>query len=389
MKKLLLTWAVPALALTSCLREATLRITVENPSAFDRSAEMVEIPLEAVQARVALKEGQAYVLRKGRRDTLPLQITHDGKLIFQSGVQAGARATYTLSAGAPRTFEPKTYGRFVPERKDDFAWENDRVAFRIYGAALVETDGPSNGLDLWYKRTSRLVIDDWYREDLAGRRSYHQDHGEGLDDYKVGRTLGAGMMAPYADRRLWLNGNFVGHEVLDNGPLRTTFRLTYDDLEVEGERIGESRVFSLDAGSQLTRVTQIYETRKTIPVAAGIVKRDGQDSYSAHRPQSGAATLVYTEPPSASLGNIYVAMVFPDGLDGVTTDACRFIHPLTGKEENPVHVLGVTSCSPNRPVTYYTGYGWSRFGFPSPKDFDTAIQQFAKRLDHPLKVSWR
>ena len=24
-----------------------------------------------------------------------------------------------------------THGRFVPERKDDYAWENDRIAHRI------------------------------------------------------------------------------------------------------------------------------------------------------------------------------------------------------------------------------------------------------------------
>ena len=29
-----------------------------------------------------------------------------------------------------------TYARFVPEREDDFAWENDLVAFRAYGPAM-------------------------------------------------------------------------------------------------------------------------------------------------------------------------------------------------------------------------------------------------------------
>ena len=71
------------------------------------------------------------------------------------------------------------------------------MAFRIYGQALVPIDGPSNGIDLWYKRTSDLIIDKWYANDLAGIASYHNDNGEGLDDYKVGRTLGAGAMAPY------------------------------------------------------------------------------------------------------------------------------------------------------------------------------------------------
>ena len=29
--------------------------------------------------------------------------------------------------------EAMAFGRFVPEREDDFAWENDKVAFRVYG----------------------------------------------------------------------------------------------------------------------------------------------------------------------------------------------------------------------------------------------------------------
>ena len=30
---------------------------------------------------------------------------------------------------------------YVPERKDDFAWENDKIAFRAYGKALRKTKG--------------------------------------------------------------------------------------------------------------------------------------------------------------------------------------------------------------------------------------------------------
>ena len=42
--------------------------------------------------------------------------------------------------------ETVTYARFVPERSDDFAFENDKVAFRIYGPAL-KNSGVNNGID--------------------------------------------------------------------------------------------------------------------------------------------------------------------------------------------------------------------------------------------------
>jgi hypothetical protein len=384
MKRTVFLWSA-AVVLTACTAEQTLRVTVENPSDFDRLTEMAELPLSALRAKITPGEGQTYVLRNDREEIVPSQVTCDGKLIFQAGVKAKGTAVYTVSAGVPQTFVPKTYGCFIPERKDDFAWENDCVAFRIYGAALVEVDGPSNGLDFWYKRTDQFIIDKWYRDDLAGVQSYHEDHGEGLDDYKVGRTLGGGMMAPYVGNRLWLNENFIGQEVLENGPLRTVFRLTYKPIEVDGKTFDESRIFSLDAGSQLTKVTQIYGAKDAMPVAAGIVKRDGPDAI--FKDVTGAvATLVYAEPESETVGKVYVGMVFPSGLEKTLTDTYTLTHAVTGREETHSHLLGVTTFQPGTPVTYYTGFGWSQSGFPTVDDFKKYIAHFAAGLREPLII---
>jgi hypothetical protein len=384
-KILFLSWCVVAV---SCVSEKTLRITVENPSDFDRPAELVEIPVSDLTAKITLEDGQTFVLTNEKQECLPAQITYDGKFIFQAGTKAKESVTYTLSAGAPPTFRAKTYGRFITERKDDFAWENERVAFRIYGPALVEIDGPSNGLDFWYKRTDELIVDKWYKDDLAGVRSYHEDHGEGLDDYKVGRTLGGGMMAPYVNDTLWLNENFIRQEALDNGPLRTTFRLTYKDIDVNGTTFGESRIFSIDAGSQLTKVVQAYGTTEVIPVAAGIVKRPGSDAILKNRTGHGTTTLIYAEPASETVGNVYVGMVFPSGLEKTAIDTYRIVHPKSGTKETHSHVLGITSYHPDRPVIYYTGYGWSKSGFPAPEDFQTYMEHFASSLDMPLIVKY-
>jgi hypothetical protein len=54
----------------------------------------------------------------------------------------------------------KAYGRFVRERRDDFAWENDRVAHRMYGAALetwAQEPLTSSAVDAWaYQHGVRL-----------------------------------------------------------------------------------------------------------------------------------------------------------------------------------------------------------------------------------------
>ncbi|MCJ8295019.1 MAG: DUF4861 domain-containing protein, partial [Colwellia sp.] len=46
--------------------------------------------------------------------------------------------------------EVKAYAKFVPEREDDFAWENDLVAFRMYGPAS-KSIGTVIGVDCWIK----------------------------------------------------------------------------------------------------------------------------------------------------------------------------------------------------------------------------------------------
>ncbi|MDR1780810.1 MAG: DUF4861 domain-containing protein [Tannerella sp.] len=375
--------------LTACNDTSTLKIRVENPSNYDRQAEMIEIPVSALTDKIALTdEAPAYVVQNSNGETLPCQLTYNGFLIFQADVKAKDKAVYTITAGQAQAFAPKTYGRLIRERKDDFAWENEKVAFRIYGEPLAAIDGPSNGLDCWYKRTSELIIDKWYRDDIAGVLSYHEDHGEGMDDYKVGRSLGAGMMAPYVSDTLWLNENFVGQKLLEQGPLRVSFELTYRDIEVDGKTFGEKRLISLDAGSQLCKVTQIYDTQENIPVAAGIVKREGNDAILKNTLKNGITTLIYVEPFSTIADNVYIGMVFPSGLERIATDTYTVTNPVSLRDETFSHTLSVTTCSVGQPITYYTGFGWSKWGFPTANDFEQYIQRFAENIENPLIITY-
>ncbi|GHU09284.1 DUF4861 domain-containing protein [Alphaproteobacteria bacterium] len=359
------------LVLTACSSQSkTLQVTVENPSDFDRTSDLVEVPLVQIESSLHLQDGQVYEVTNSQKEIIPSQLTSDAKLLFQSGLKAREKAVFTIGVGAGQAFEPKTTGRFVRERFDDFAWENDRVAFRIYGHALIEKDGPSNGLDIWYKRTSEMFMDKRYQDEIDGIASYHNDNGQGLDDYNVRRSLGAGAMAPYVGETLWLNENFIAQELVDKGPLRTTFKLTYKDIEVDGKAFSESRTFSIDAGSQLTKVTQEYGTTEAILVAAGIVKRESGDSIIA---DPDKYYVEYLEPKTNKVDGIYIGIVFPQAADNILTD--------------DGHVLAVTTYKPGRAVVYYTGYGWNKYGFTDAADFQKYLANFAKALNAPLIIS--
>lgn len=366
--------------LASCSSNKEIQITIENPSTFDRLTEVIEIPIDSIKDKVTLKDSAVYVVKNSAGEVIPSQVTYDRKLIFQPEVKANESKTFVISTDTARTYPAKTFGRLITERKDDFAWENDRVAFRIYAQALIATDGPSNGLDIWYKRTNDLVIDKWYEADLAGKASYHNDNGEGLDDYKVGRTLGAGAMAPYVNGKLWLNDNFISDEILDNGPLRTTVKLSYNDVDVDGRKVSESRTFSIDAGSQLTKVVQAYGVNEPMQVAAGIIKRENGDSVIA---AVDKGYIIYAEPKTNKAEGVYLSLLLPEGISESVVDTYEI-----GKNKYS-HVLAVTTQQPKKPVTYYTGYGWAKFGFPTVGDFEKYILNFSDGLKQPLVIKYK
>jgi hypothetical protein len=170
--------------LMSCASEST-KITVENTLDFDRNGEIVEVETAGLKADFNAK---SYILKDSKGVEVGYQLSADSsRLIFQAEVPAKSSATYTLTEGTPGPVAAKTHARFVPERKDDFAWENDLAAYRMYGPALAG-ENPSNGVDLWLKCTDVPVMDKFYADELEREISYHENHGEGLDCYDVKHT---------------------------------------------------------------------------------------------------------------------------------------------------------------------------------------------------------
>ena len=155
-----------SLLFISCIF-AQRTIVVTNTSGTDRKAEMVEVKVSGLKAGF---DKNHYILKNGSNTEVPYQLLYNAKkaaqtLIFQADVKANGTSTYTLTKGNPAPVKAKTSARFVPERKDDFAWENDLAAYRMYGPALAN-ENPSNGVDLWVKCTDDLIVDKFYGDEL-------------------------------------------------------------------------------------------------------------------------------------------------------------------------------------------------------------------------------
>lgn len=360
--------------LTKCAPGSEVTLTVRNNVPADSENRMVEIPWSDLTEKLgkAAEKGLILMDREGRQ--LPWQLIGKGtgseSIIFPVSLKAGESASFRLVRGEPEPFEPLVYGRLVPERKDDFAWENNRAAFRVYGPALKATGEISNGMDFWAKRTEALVIDKWYRDDLAGVASYHEDHGEGLDFYKVGRTLGLGMTAPVNCDTLCLGDNFVTAEILDHGPLRLTFKLTYDPYMAGEHEIRETRIISLDAYSLLNKVTHIFETgQEKLEVATGIVT-NGAGTPVTYTEESGI--IAYESPEDETNGTLYAAAIHPEGYDAAQL--------LDG------HFAGMNAIVPGEPYTTYVGGGWSKAGFNSFEEWVRFVKSEKEKIDLPLTI---
>ena len=216
------------------------RLAVTNPLDVARTEEIVDLPLNEVLRHVHTKEADQIVVvddaTKQRQPSQTYSTTGVAPDRFLVLVKVPAHATLHLMFqrdAHPAPVEPLVFGREAPERKDDFAWENQLVAYRVYGPALQATGEITSGIDVWSKRVPNFVIDTFYKRDAEGQRtknkalSYHKDNGQGLDSYEVGPSRGCGGTAVFADGKLFASKNYTTLKQLSTGPIRFSFEVTY------------------------------------------------------------------------------------------------------------------------------------------------------------------
>lgn len=383
-------------------------ITLKNNTTLPHSKEMVEVDASVLRQKLSSED---FIITDANGEEVPIQVTHNGKVIFLADVDCKAKATFYAKAGVPQNYEQKAKGRLFHERGTEFGWENDCVAFRIYG------DGAAVGYDLFNKSTTELMLDYWYASeqnqemrsvikqlhnsgygDLADQVynafCYHIDHGKGMDCYTVGPTLGCGgdaLVNP--DGSLCLPKCYQKYEILDNGPLRFTVRLSYPEIEYSGKTVKETRIISLDAGSQFCRVTVTFDgLESATPLASGLViHKNNPEAYVMDNAFLGYEDLGdantynpnYREELAKTMGKIYVGTLYPQPVKSYEFQA-REAGIATG------HVVGMTTLEAQGSYTYYFGTAWSgnkELGINSLSLWKEHLAQRSAQLKNPLKIS--
>ncbi len=326
--------ALVAVGTSAGAEVASAELRVRNGLDFARPGETVEVRARALAGRFAPGDLAGLVVTdaRGGAPLVSQALDEDGDgrpdlLVFQADFAGGETRSFTLTRGLPRKArreDYRVYGRFVRERQDDFAWENDRVAFRAYGPALetfAKEPLTSSAIDAWSKST---------------RQS----------------------------------------RVLASGPIRLVFELVYPAWE-GGLRVLERKRVTLDAGSQFNRFDSVYtldEAAPGTPVtwAAGVRRAEGAASR-IERERGIARTWEY-QGRYGDGGHLGCAVVMDPAQVVDVTEA-----------EGSHLVVARTPAS--RPATYFAGSGWDRGGrFPDAAAWDRHVEAFARRVASPLEV---
>jgi hypothetical protein len=349
-----------------------------NKLQIARPAQTVEIAARDLAALGENDVTRIHVADATGRELLCQAVDTDGdhtpdQVIFQADFAAGQSQTFTATVGEKWVYAKeqfRAYGRFVRERFDDFCWENDRVAHRMYGKALETYFREmlvSSTVDIWSKRTPRMVINDWYMVD-----NYHADTGEGGDLYSAGRSRGCGGNGLWAADRLWVSKNHVGSRALANGPIRVMFELTYEPFEVNGVMVSEVKRISLDAGQNLDYFRSTYKPEKPTALLTGIgLKKVSGDHYEVNAERGWVAKW---EPMEQNAGWQGLAMIVDPALYERQTEDER-------------NLLILARVPADNVASYWAGFCWDQAGhFTEFEAWKTHVDRFALGLGSPIEV---
>jgi hypothetical protein len=347
---------------------------VENTLDFDRNGEIVEVATAGLTADFNAK---TYILKDAKGTEVGYQLLSDNTvLIFQANVPANASAVYTLSEGTPADVSVKTTARFVPDRSDDFAFENDMASYRMYGPALEQIEHPSNGIDIWMKYKEEPVMDKIYDGRLQKPAlSYHEDNGlGGFDSYDVGYTLGAGGVAPVTSQ-WWLGETFDRYEIIEKGPLRSVFQLVYDTIHVDNTTYQEIFTVTTDAGSALNKAVVSFKgIDQPMQLVTGIfMHRDSVNTVYDRENKILSYTKNITTNKGVEKGQTYIGIYTPDAAGDAFVQDKTFaiLHDYKVGDD----------------LTYYFGGVWNGWKFQTEEDWISALKHFSQAKKEPLKVT--
>ena len=387
---------------TPVLGSTKVVLSATNPTDMQRF-EVVEFDVKDVWQSLGVDSGSNIIVKDLYNQEVPYQITHDGKLLVEMSVRPHGKARFMVEQGIPQPMRSYVDGYFSHWRADDFTWENDICAYRAYGPALQRSGEKAFGFDVWMKSTNELDVRCRYqlhreacdeRDELRRRglnadaafdsKSFHIDHGRGLDCYNVGPSLGCGTPALMLGDSIVMPWAFKDYKVLDNGPLRLTFELEYPEVVVDGQRVVEHRLVTLDKGAHFNRMTVWYDgLTRPMNVCSGVVLHS-EEPIDLSLSSTYVAYCDPTDSPERHNFQIYVATVYPDGINRT-----RMLKDSWHKQQGIVgNAVGIKrGLKAGERWTYWFGASWCKSGTADKAAWLQQIGTFVNNCKAPIETS--
>jgi len=374
-----------AVGISAAEKKTGILFTVTNPIPVSRTMETVSISLEGFFLFNPEWKNETMAIFQAKTEIISQSIDTDqdgvdDELIFQTSFKPSETKQFELYRKPASSVPP---ARIVDVHyvlpREDLAWENDRIAFRVYGSVLA--GNVDNGIDVWTKRVRYPIVAKWYKGSegsLPGKDTYHQDRGEGADFFSVGKTLGAGSAGIFWNGKLLQPGLFSQHRIIANGPIRMSVELNYTSLRIDTARYTVVKRITLDAGQQLNRIDEEYISntdRSPLTLAAGLVKR--ANTAILKNNESRYLALWGSTNADSVNGNLGTAVLFPSGTEA-------------GFSEDSLQYFMSREIRQGKRVTYYSGAAWSRMGdITTREEWEQYVKSVAERIANPLIIKFK
>lgn len=254
-------------------------------------------------------------------------------------------------------------------------WENELVGFRNYLDAR-------NGMDIFGKVVPEMVLDS------AGiNEDYHLMQDWGHDILRVGTSLGAGSLAIVSTGNLLraapeAEGNF---EIISEGPIRSTLRLTYNNWNVDGNNLQMVHDIAIYAAKWYYESTVWFpEYNGEMELVSGIATIDLGDKDAYMKDYEGKVTMVATHgQQSYDLQNLGMAVMVKNpqfsGIEriGPTTDPINntLLVKMKVQNDNPVK------------FRFYSCWELSDKNFADENYFIQFLDKEAEKMENPIKYT--
>lgn len=261
------------------------------------------------------------------------------------------------------------------------AWENDKVAFRLYFDVR-------NNKDIYGKTTSEMMMD---TVGANHKVSYHELADWGMDILHVVKSLGAGALAlsvPQAgkeDTLVRLGGQNITKTVyrqMADGPLLAIFTVTYD-WQISDKPVQVKEEISIWGGQYF------YESNVTVKGApAGTKLVTGIADFYENTFQTleeGKAVVGFSYGKQSENKDNLGLGILADKQHFVKADSIN----RSNTDINETYIIAQT-ISGDAPLYYRFYAGWERSDkrFTTLEGFKSFLKEEAIRFSHPLQIKW-